>query len=479
MGESRRGVGGESRLIRSGVVLVLLFLANLTAVNVAAAAERRGQLEWCPTVEVATGGGQRGPWRQNESRYDYVDDPTVTLDARGAAAVAWVDQRRKDVFFQVYDRNSKPRFAQPVNVSRTAQVFSWLPRIVMAPQRPDDVFVLWQEIVFSGGSHGGDIFFARSRDGGKTFDAPLNISSSVGEDGKGRINRDVWHNGSLDLAIAADGTLYSAWTEYDGALWFSRSTDRGATFSKPVQIGGDNAKPARAPALAAGRGGSVHVAWTVGEDESADIRMAASADGGRTFGEPRVVAQTPGYSDAPKIAVDANGTLHMVHAESARGPFDRYHVRYTRSHDGGRTFEAAREISKPAPVHSTSATFPALSLDESGNVYVLWELHTDPREMPRGLALAVSRDRGNTFSAPALVPDSLDPNGGFNGSQQGLLMRKLAVSGGEVAVVNSSFREGAKSRVWMIRAGCGRERPARLRPPGSRSAGRSRPQPGG
>jgi hypothetical protein len=459
MGESRCGVGRQDRLNRSKVERVLLLVASLFAVAVtldpAHAAERAGEIQWCGKVDVATGGGHRGPWRQNESRYDYVDDPTVALDARGAAFVAWVDQRRKDLFFQIYERNGKPRLKQPVNVSRTAQVFSWLPRVVLG-RNSSDVYILWQEIVFSGGSHGGDIFFARSRDAGKTFDAPLNISASGGGDGKGRINKDVWHNGSHDLTIAADGTLYAAWTEYDGPLWFSRSTDRGATFSKPVQIGGDSARPARAPTLAAGRGGAVHVAWTVGEDEGADIRIAASADGGRTFGEPRVVAKTPGYSDAPKIAFDSQGTLHIVHAESAAGPFDRLHVRYTRSRDGGRTFEATREISQPAPARSTSATFPALSVDESGNVYVLWELHADPREMPRGLALAVSRDRGNSFSAPELVPDSIDPNGGFNGSQQGLLMRKLAVNGGEIAVVNSSLREDLKSRVWLIRSGCGR-----------------------
>jgi len=432
--------------------LVVSLIAIAVTFSDALAAHSGTEITWCPTVEVAKGGGQRGPWRQNDSRYDYVDDPTVAVDTRGAPAVAWVDQRLRDVFFQTYSRDGKPRLAQPVNVSRTAQVFSWLPRVVLSPRHPDDVFILWQEIVFSGGSHGGDIFFARSRDGGATFERPLNLSTSPGGDGKGRINKDVWHNGSLDLEIAADGTLYAAWTEYHGALWLSRSTDRGGTFSKPVQVGGSDAKPARAPALAAGREGSLYIAWTIGEDDGADIHVAASADGGRTFSDPRIAAQTRGYSDAPKIAVDGRGAIHLVHAESTGGPFDRYHVRYTRSPDGGRTFEPAREISKPDPRGSTSAAFPALVVDGGDRLHVLWEIYRDHREPPRGLAFTVSRDRGATFSAPALVPDSADPNGGFNGSQQGLLMRKLGVNGaGDIAVVNSSFIPGGKSRVWMTR----------------------------
>ena len=413
-------------------------------------------LAWCAPLEIATGGGERGPWRQNESRYDYIDDPTVALDSQGTAYVAWVDQRRKDVSVQAFGRDGKPRLDAARDVSRSPLVFSWLPRVALSERHPGEIYVLWQEIVFSGGSHGGDIFFARSRDGGASFERPLNLSRSVPGDGKGRINRDVWHNGSLDLALAPDGALYAAWTEYDGPLWLSRSVDRGASFSTPLQPApADHDAPARAPALAVAPDGTVHLAWTVGEDESADIRIATSRDGGRTFGEPRIVERTRGYSDAPKIAVDRAGTLHLVYAESAGGPFDRYDVRYLRSRDGGGTFDAAREVSKPQPAGVASASFPALAIAGDA-VYVLWETYPDPRAMPRGLALAVSSDGGATFSAPAAVPGSVDAAGGFNGSQQGLLMRKLAVNdGGDVAVVNSSFKAGGGSRVWLMRARTG------------------------
>jgi hypothetical protein len=245
--------------------------------------------------------------------------------------------------------------------------------------------------------------------------------------------------------------LHAAWTEYDGPLWFSRSTDRGVSFSKPRRIAGAAPdKPARAPALAAAADGSVYLAWTVGEDDSADIRVARSPDGGRTFGDAVVVSKTPTYSDAPKVALDRDGTLHVVYAESAGGPFERYHVRYTRSRDGGRTFEPSREISSPHPRGAQGAAFPMLALDQRGGVYVTWELFPDWRQGPRGLGVAMSHDRGETFSAPALVPDSIDPRGGTNGSHQGRLMQKLAVSGNAIAVVNSSLKDADRSRVWLM-----------------------------
>jgi hypothetical protein len=174
--------------------------------------------------------------------------------------------------------------------------------------------------------------------------------------------------------------------------------------------------------------------------------MSTSSDGGRTFAPPRVVAKTPGYSDAPKIAVDSKGTLHLVHAESAAGPFDRYHVRYLQSRDGGKTFEPGRGIS---PV---GASFPHLALDGKDNIYVLWETFPDNRWPPRGLALTASRDGGASFDKSVAMRDST-PNGG----QQGLLMRKLAVNGaGDVAVVNSTFEEGKASRVFLTRGACAR-----------------------
>ena len=69
------------------------------------------------------------------------------------------------------------------------------------------------------------------------------------------------------------------------------------------------------------------------------------------------MARTKGYSDAPKLGVDRKGTLHLVFAESSGGPFERYHVCYTRSTDGARTFETPREISKPAPDLSKGRDF--------------------------------------------------------------------------------------------------------------------------
>ena len=408
---------------------------------------------WDERIEVASGDGYRGPWRMNESKFHYVDDPTVAINEEGVVGVAWADQSRKDIFFQIYERSGEKRFEEPVNVSRSTQIFSWLPRMVITSSDARHVYILWQEIVFSGGSHGGEIFFARSTDGGKTFSAPVNLSNTIAGAGKGRLTQHYWHNGSLDLAMGPEGNLYAAWTEYEGTLWFSRSTDGGDSFSEPLRIaGGRDADPARGPSLAVDADGAVYLAWTVGEDRAANIHFAKSGDGGRSFGEPRIVFESDGHSDAPKIAVDGKGTVHLVYAESPAGPLQHYHIRYTRSNDGERAFEEPREISSPQAEQFESMHFPALSLDGEDNLYVLWELFPGRGDRPQGLGFTYSNDGGRTFASPSVVPGSTEPALGFSGSQQGLLMEKLAVNeAGSIAVVNSTFKRNEASHIWLFR----------------------------
>ncbi|MGQ0545181.1 MAG: sialidase family protein [Betaproteobacteria bacterium] len=365
-------------------------------------------LLWQSGTEIAVGGGERGPWRQNESRYDYVDDPAVAVGARGEVAVAWVDQARKDVFFR--------RGGTTVNVSRSPHTFSWLPRLVISPGPPPVFHLLWQEIIFSGGSHGGDILYARSADGGRSFSAPLNLSRSAAGDGKGRTSREEWHNGSLDIAAGADGAVYAAWTEYEGRLLLAVSADRGRSFTPPNHVAGDDARPARAPALAIGPERTLYLAWTDG-----DIRLARSIDGGATFHTQQVVKAQGGYADAPKIAFDTQGSLHLAFSENGQ-------VLYSRG------------LAAPRPI--ARGSFPSLALDAGGGVYLVWELE-------RGLGFAASRNGGDDFSVTSPFPGS--GGDGLNGGLQGKLANKLAVNAeGRLAAVHSSFRPGKDSRILLF-----------------------------
>jgi hypothetical protein len=399
----------------------------LAGVSTRAAPDASG-VAWLPVVEIASGGGSKGPWRQNDSHYDYVDDATVAFTQDGGLAVAWADQRRKEVLLRVFDLDGRARTA-PVDISRSPATFSWMPRI--AAGGPDTLYVLWQEIIFSGGSHGGDILFARSTDGGRSFSPPRNLSSSRGGDGKGRLSRELWSNGSLDLAARPDGSVFAAWTEYDGALWLARSRDGGRSFAPPQRIAGDAARPARGPSLALGSGDRAVLAWTVGEDPDADIRVSQSLDDGASFTPPRLVGARAARADAPRLALDGDGRLHLVYMEHAgKQPSV---IRHARTDGPHLAFGAPRTLSAPGE----AASSPQPAIDAQGRVHIAWET-------ARGLQ--------GTWDAraPAAVPHSSPGPGARMGSQQGLLGKKLAVGHGTVVLANSSLAPGRGSRVWLM-----------------------------
>jgi hypothetical protein len=382
----------------------------------------------------------------NESDFDYVDDATVAIAADGAMAVAWADNASKDVLFQSYAADGSRELSVATNVSRSPEVFSWLPRVVVSKNQ---VFALWQEIVFSGGSHGGEVFFARSEDRGVTFSTPLNLSRSVGGDGKGRLTRQHWDNGSLDVIRDEAGVLLIAWTEYDGALWFSSSSDDGQSFRSPLRVGGSDEMPARGPALAGAAGQELYLVWASGETAKGVLLLARSRDGGRTFDAPRAVVRSAGHVDAPKIARDASGVVHLAYGERSNQAAAS-HIRYLRLRNAAQDIEAPRTLSTHAG--ALGASFPSLSLAASGQLAVVWLRHASASALPLGLELSASTDAGGSFSPPEPVPGTGDPARGVNGSRQGKLMRLLSANAaGTLAVASSTFREGVSSRIGVVR----------------------------
>lgn len=406
---------------------------------------------WEDTIQVATGNAHRGPWRMNDSNFDFVDDPSVAINADGLTAVVWADHSRQDLFLQLCETDGTPRFDSPTRISNSPEIFSWLPRVLITSDHPPQIHVLWQEIVFSGGSHGGEIYFARSLDGGETFSPPLNLSNTEAGAGKGRTTSRHWHNGSLDLMIDQENRLFAAWTEYEGNLWFSRSLDGGTEFSPPLAVHRDDGThPARGPSLASAKDGTLYLVWTAGDHQSANIHLATSQDHGESFSPAQPVHPGEGHADAPKLAADLAGAVHLVYGESPRGTRGPYRIFHTRMEPGASEFGPAREISL-TDGDRAGANFPSIGVDDQNRLMILWERFPDRGHRSQGLGYVVSDDQGVRFSSPSIVPGTNDPAHGFNGSQQGLLMRKLAVGpAGQLRVVNSTYQDGVASTIWLI-----------------------------
>src|SRR5262249_15788405 len=100
-----------------------------------------------------------------------------------------------------------------------------------------NVYVCWTRFVneLTSGPKSGEIHFSRSTDGGATFTDEQTLSPSTDD-----------FPFDCNLAVGAHGEVYLAWSDRsaDTPLRFRRSFDGGRTWDAPVQV---NTRPIREP----------------------------------------------------------------------------------------------------------------------------------------------------------------------------------------------------------------------------------------
>jgi hypothetical protein len=97
---------------------------------------------------------------------------------------------------------------------------------------------------------------------------------------------------------ASSGNVYVAWSQYDGfaptnAVLFSRSTDHGLTFSRPIRVTPVSLGTGSFADLAVGPDGAVYVTFLTypsSSNPSTNVWLLKSTDGGVSFGPPAHVA---------------------------------------------------------------------------------------------------------------------------------------------------------------------------------------------
>ncbi len=123
-----------------------------------------------------------------------------------------------------------------------------------------------------------------------------------------RINGCPHHGPSL--AVSAGGTYHAAWFTNGRArkgLFYARSADGGRSFSAPMLLAGPERQAARPTVLATAAG--VWLAWKEFDGEHTLVRAQTSHDDGVSWSAPSTVAQTEDESDHPMLVSDGQGTF--------------------------------------------------------------------------------------------------------------------------------------------------------------------------
>jgi hypothetical protein len=200
------------------------------------------------------------------------------------------------------------------------------------------------------------ILFARSTDGGKSFDTPKRISTHAG------LPRD--DNGGLVGfvgVVGGDGTIYAIWN--DGlTIALTQSHDGGKTFAPsrsvidiaPPYFGGAGGIPGVSrvmgfPQIGIGRRNGkraepLYLAWSDYSNGDVDVFCVSSTDGGRTWSKPVRVNNDPVHDGIDQffqwMTVDpVTGDVYVQFYDRREDPGNRKTgFTLARSTDGGRSF---------------------------------------------------------------------------------------------------------------------------------------------
>lgn len=283
------------------------------------------------------------------------------------------------------------------------------------------------------------IFIRRSLDGGETWE-PDAITIISHESTSGIPFEDKpWV--VADTAGPHAGNLYIGWTQFTLAasdLMFSRSTDEGKTWSRPIKLSSVSGLPRDDNGAlegfhgVVGPDGTLYTIW----DDRDGIMMAISHDGGVTFSkERRIIPAGPGYfgitgvsrsNGFPQIGMDTRitsgkngarnsrqgGNLYVAWSDYSNGDVDIF---VSSSSDYGHTWSAPVRANTD-PIHNgNDQFFQWMAVDpQSGAVnLIFYDRRTDNTKTT--VTLARSTDGGKSFQNYTWDPEAFAAEGDFLG----------------------------------------------------------------
>ena len=393
--------------------------------------------------------------------YDRASDPWVSFGGDGSAhqiALAISADQTISAILVSSSRDGGRTWGPITTLQRdtTAALFNDKESITADPRNGRFVYAVWDRLQIENPANplsrfSGDTLFARSTDGGRTWEPTRTIL-----DFPDNSNQPTLGN---QIVVLSDGTLVNTFDLIDRGLPLvavQRSTDRGVTWSAPIVVD--------VLFSSATQGQGVVDPFDLHPVRTGDLLPEAAADPRRRSDDVHIVWQ------------DIRFTL------AAPLPIFNDQIVIASSQDGGLTWSDPRRVSSNK---LTQAFTGSVEVDEDGDVGVTYYDFT--ADDPAGGPLATdywftsSRDGGATFSPRRQLTErsfdmrtAPDANGFFVGDYEGLTSADkrflpvfVTANSGDLAnrtdVFSTTVRAtaGAKSTRRLARAGAAR-RIARL-----------------
>lgn len=287
-----------------------------------------------------------------------------------------------------------------------------------------------------------------SRDFGRTFDPPVMLTAepeSLDANGEARPKVAIGRNGEVLVSWTRKGSAL-----YTGDIRFARSTDGGRTFSTPVTINDDGLPIGhRFDSLGVAPDGTVVLAWIDKRDleretkaggtyDGAAIYVATSRDGGATFSANRRAKDHVCECCRIGLAFEADSTPVLLWRDVLPGSI-RDHVVMRLSADESAAPAVRRVSFENWAIEACPHHGPALAIAPSRRYHFAWFTGAEPTG--NAVFYAHSDDAGVTTSTPVRVG-----KGEFVGHPS------LAAAGGRLWLAWKEWRDDNSTEILAMRS---------------------------